>query len=266
MNRKNIVFLKRIFQFLLNPIRPLIQNRVYTIRSGPARGMKRKGGLGFIPFIKDEEEIFLSEINLSNKIVYDIGANIGIMSLLFSKKVEPNGYVYAFEPNPDSVPLIYEILKINRISNVEVHPIALGDKIEKGSLVVHDGQIGTGSLNSSISNKFLKQGSNKTYEIDVFSLDFYIDQNNLATADFIKIDTEGYEYPCLLGMKKILEEKHPQLFIEMHAISDEQAEKNTKNVIDILDMYNYKVYSVRNKSFIDKSNYYLAKSGHLFCS
>lgn len=266
MKRKNQILIKRIFQYLLNFLRPFVKNHIYIIRSGPARGLKRKGGLGFIPFMKDEEEIFLSQIDLRNKIVYDIGANIGIMTILFAKKVGPDGFVYAFEPNPDSIPLIYEILKVNNFSNVAVHQIAVGDKVEKGSLIVHKGQIGTGSLNSNIVNKFLKLGKNKTYEIEVFPLDFYIDQNKLALPDFIKIDTEGYELQCLVGMKNILEKEHPTLFIEMHAISDAHAEINSKNVIEFLDRYKYRVYNIRSKSFISKATYHLAKSGHLYCS
>jgi hypothetical protein len=155
MRRKHKIIIKRILQFLLKPFRPFVQNYIYTIRSGPAKGLKRKGGFGFLPFLKDEEEVFFSEIDLRDKVVYDIGANIGIMSILFAKKVKPNGFVHAFEPNPDSVPLIYEILKINNFSNVEVHQIAVGDKTAKDSLVVHEGQVGTGSLESNIVNKFL---------------------------------------------------------------------------------------------------------------
>jgi len=255
-----------MLQYFLNPFRPFVRNHIYTVGSGPAKGLKRKGGFGFLPFLKDEEEMFFLKIDLRGKVCYDLGANIGIMSILFAKKVQPNGYVYAFEPNPDSVPLIHEIIAINNLANVEIHQIAVGDKVEKGSLVIHDGQVGTGSLESNIVNTYLKNGINKSYEINVFPLDVYINREKLIPPDFIKIDTEGYEFKCLVGMKNLLEKKHPQLFIEMHAISDDHAEVNAKNVIELLSGYNYEMYNIRQKSFISKSNYHLSKSGHLFCS
>jgi hypothetical protein len=67
-------------------------------------------------------------------------------------------------------------------------------------------------------------------------------------------------------MRNLLKKKHPQLFIEMHAISDDQAEVNAKNVVELLDRYNYKMYNIRQKININKANYHLSKSGHLFCS
>ncbi len=218
-----------------------------------------------MPFFKDKEEIFFSKADLKDKIVYDIGANIGIMSILFAKEVGSKGFVLCFEPNPDSARQVSEILELNKFANTEVHPIAVGDKVSKETMVVHADQIGTGSLNSEIVDKFMQQGNNRFYEVDVFPLDVYIQQNNLPLPDFIKIDTEGYEFQCLIGMKNLLEKKHPELFIEMHAISDAHGESNAMNIVDLLTGYDYKIYSVRQEAYIDKTNYHLAKSGHLFC-
>jgi FkbM family methyltransferase len=266
MKRKTRIRIKRVAQALLRPFRRLVEERVYTIRNGPAKGLKRKGGFGFLPFWADEEDLFFSKIDLQDMVVYDIGGNIGIMSILFAKKVGPNGHVLSFEPNPDCAKLVSEILKLNQFLNARVYQIAIGDKSEKGILVVHAAQAGTASLNSEIVRGFIEQGNNESIEVDVFPLDTYVSVNALPVPDFIKIDTEGYEYQCVMGMRNILEARHPQLFIEMHAISDEHSERNSKNIVSLLEEYNYKIYSIRQKCFINKSNYHLAKSGHIFCS
>jgi FkbM family methyltransferase len=266
MKRKQIVFFKRILQALVRPLRPYFDNRIYTIRNGPARGLKRKGGLGFLPFLKDEEEKFYSGIDLRNKVVYDIGANIGILSIMFSKKVAPNGQVHAFEPNPSSINKICEILKINSCSNVEVHAIAIGDRVGKGSLVIHKDQIGTGSLSRYVADRFIELGDNAIYQVDVFPLDHFVQQKNLALPDFIKIDTEGYEFPCLVGMEKIIQQRHPQLLIEMHAISDEHGEINSRQVVEFLESHDYQILSLRRGIAINRENYHLARSGHLLCT
>ena len=58
----------------------LFQNVTYTVRHGLIRGMKRKGGLGFLPACvagsgsHEAEESFLRELDLSDKVVYEIGA------------------------------------------------------------------------------------------------------------------------------------------------------------------------------------------------
>ena len=48
-----------------------------------------------------------------------------------------------------------------------------------------------------------KVEGNHYYKLEVImtSLDDYIDDNNLSSIDFLKIDTEGYEYEVLLGLK-----------------------------------------------------------------
>jgi len=198
--------------------------------------------------------------------VYDIGANIVILSIMFSMKVAPSGQVHAFEPNPCSIPQIHEILKINSCSNVEVHAIAIGDRQGKGSLVVHKGQIGTGSLNRAVADRFIEQGDNSIYQVDVFPLDHFVQHNNLILPDFIKIDTEGYEFPCLVGMEGIIRQKHPQLMIEMHAISDEHGEINSRQVVEFLENHNYQIFSLRKGIHINRVNYQMARSGHLFCT
>jgi hypothetical protein len=63
-------------------VRPLVDQITYTTRSGIAAGLKRKGGLGFLPRSLSEEELFYQSLNLSGKTVYDVGSYEGIFFLL----------------------------------------------------------------------------------------------------------------------------------------------------------------------------------------
>ena len=60
--------------------------------------------------------------------VLDIGANIGIVSLLMSKLVGPSGIVHAFEPNPIVFETLAEAIVFNRRSNIQIHRVALGNQ------------------------------------------------------------------------------------------------------------------------------------------
>jgi hypothetical protein len=86
---------KRIIQFLIKPIRPLFENQVHTIRSGPSRGLKRRGGFSFIPTRRTTEDRFLETLDLRGKTIFDVGANIGGMSLYFARAVGAQGRVHA---------------------------------------------------------------------------------------------------------------------------------------------------------------------------
>ena len=51
----------------------LVKNYIYTSKSGLVKGLKRKGGLGFIPRPLTREEKFLMNLDLNGQTIYDIG-------------------------------------------------------------------------------------------------------------------------------------------------------------------------------------------------
>ena len=60
-----------------------------------------------------QTKIFIKSIKKGNT-VFDIGANNGYYTVLASKLVGKNGKVYAFEPDPQSLKLLYKNLKLNK--------------------------------------------------------------------------------------------------------------------------------------------------------
>ena len=78
----------------------------------------------------------------------DVGANIGMMSLLAARLVGPGGRVDAFEPHPGCVERVREILDENRIGHVHVHPIALSDREGTAVLTLPGATTGSGTLSA----------------------------------------------------------------------------------------------------------------------
>jgi hypothetical protein len=66
----------------------------------------------------------------------DVGARIGMLTLLASHAVGPSGRVAAFEPDAGRVMRLRETLCQNRILNVRVHALALSDRERRGDDVV----------------------------------------------------------------------------------------------------------------------------------
>lgn len=256
---------KRTIQFLLKPIRPYTNNFIYTMRSGPAKGLKRKGGFAFIPSTMTLEDKFFQTLDLSSKIIYDIGANIGIMSIFFANKCGKNGVVYSFEPNPNSVKLIETHKQINNFSNIEIFNIAVGEAEYESELVMHKQKRGSASLESGIVEHFKNKGNNVIFKVKVKSLDKLIETEKMESPDFIKIDVEGYEYNCLLGMNELLKSKKPDLYIEMHGVGEIEKYNNAKKVCEYLLSLDYKISNIEfEKNIIN--NFKDAKRGHLYCT
>ena len=61
------------------------------------------------------------------KAVWDVGANVGLYTLPSARAVGPTGRVYAFEPMPRNLGLLRRHLAMNRLSNVEIYDVAVGD-------------------------------------------------------------------------------------------------------------------------------------------
>lgn len=125
------------------------------------------------------------------KNVLDIGGHYGEYSYYLSKV---SNKVHYFEPNPNSFDIFKKTLFNNKIIP---YNFACGEK--QKIVYITDKK-------DSAQNKI----SNNGIEIKQIKIDDIIKEK----IDFIKIDIEGYEYNCLLGMKEILKNK-PLLLIEI---------------------------------------------------
>ena len=74
-------------------------------------------------------EIFISKLS-SSDIVWDIGANFGIYSIISAKIISSKGIVYAFEPEKNSISLLKKNVVLNNIKNIIVLPSHLVTKIK----------------------------------------------------------------------------------------------------------------------------------------
>ncbi|MGH9970111.1 MAG: FkbM family methyltransferase [Pyrinomonadaceae bacterium] len=250
----------------------LFKNHIYTSRHGLAKGLRRKGGLAFLPsFIPRstemfKEEVFIEALNLSGTTVYDIGGDQGIYTLFFARKVGENGKVVTFEPNPVSHTHIVANIELNGFKHVEVFNVALGEKSGKLTFAFPAKDPGRGTADELIKDQILKEPGSRTTEVDVDALDSLIPSAGLPKPDFAKIDVEGLEMKVLRGMRNTLKEHRPQLFIEIHGADMDAKQKNIRQVATFLLDLNYKIHHVESDQEITHSNMDKACEGHIYCT
>jgi FkbM family methyltransferase len=145
--------------------------------------------------------------------IYDLGANLGIYSIWFSRLAGPRGRVYSIEANPLCVYFLQANLALNQVWNCEILPVAVADS--PGSL---DFTINYGNSALGITQESGFYASKIGHEITVasFALDELIESLNLASPDVVKIDIEGAEEYAIIGMQKTLARCHPLLILEVH--------------------------------------------------
>lgn len=129
-------------------------------------------------------------------VVADIGANIGLTSLLFSSLARK---VIAFEPSSST----YKILKDNLTragkSNVEAVNMGLGQQPETLTITFAKNNRSGGF----VSDKIRLENGHVTEEIRIDTLDRFF-ANTESPPGFLKIDVEGFEQNVIKGGGRFL--------------------------------------------------------------
>lgn len=129
--------------------------------------------------------------------VVDVGGNIGLYAVLFSRLAGPEGRVMTFEPDPALWPLLEQNCAGNGCTNVTVRAQALGRKSERATLhrlLVNSGDNHLGDGGG--------RALRRSVEVDVVTWDEVVEA---FTPDFVKIDVQGWELEVLRGMTALLE-------------------------------------------------------------
>ncbi|HEX5431900.1 MAG TPA: FkbM family methyltransferase, partial [Bryobacteraceae bacterium] len=237
-------------------------NFPYTCRRGLARGLKRRGGLGFLPGGKPTpEENFLRSLDLSGKTVFDIGGFHGLMTIFFASHAER---VVAYEPLPASRARIMDNVTLNGFRNVILRSVAVGAAPGELKLVYDNLMTGGASGDPEIAREL--DSSAQTPQFEVVPLTT-IDQEiagGQPAPDFVKIDVEGMESDVLSGMRDLLAGRKPWLYIELHGTTPEDKQKNAQDVIDTMRQAAYEVYDVEQGRVIGRAEPITGKESHVF--
>ncbi len=141
-------------------------------------------------------------------VFWDVGANVGIYSVLFGKKY-PAGKVIAFEPNVSLHRLLIQNLDLNGVENVRIENFALSNAKGVGQIEISDGRAGAGKIKSTLAEDY----EDKTFPI--ITGDMYVRDFPESTPNLIKIDVEGHEPEVIEGLLRLLSEFKPILMIEV---------------------------------------------------
>ncbi len=90
----------------------------------------------------------------------------------------------------------------------------------------------------------------KPVEIDVNTLDNIFFNNNI-TVDYIKIDTEGYEYYILKGGENTIKKNKPIIQLEYNVTNMKQCNITPKQLMNYINNeLNYKIYNLTDEELI----------------
>ena len=162
--------------------------------------------------------------------VLDIGANLGVYTLLAASRVGPTGKVFAFEPDPYVYPWLVRNIQINNLED-RVNAIQKAVASREGKAILFSTH---GSGRSSLfRNRNYERERGEKLEIETIALDIFCDKDLIP--DIIKIDVEGAEIEVLKGAKEVIARtSNIYLFIECAPRALREAGYSPNDLIDIL--------------------------------
>lgn len=149
----------------------------------------------YLPIGTDLLEDINTKINIEIKTIFDVGANIGQSTLLYSK-VFPKANIMSFEP----ISYTFKDLERNteKLKNVTLFQFAFGEKMGMAEVKLFDES--KSALNSLKHGSMNSENAAKIEVVEVNTIDEFLKKNpEIKNIDLLKIDTEGFEIQVLTG-------------------------------------------------------------------
>ncbi|SDY96580.1 FkbM family methyltransferase [Halopenitus persicus] len=152
--------------------------------------------------------------DMKHSVIFDVGAHIGIYSLLAAA----NGarVVHAFEPDPKSASRIEIQSKENKLNTIQVNECVVGDRVGKVELHLSD--------NGRQHSLREKRGEGESKQVKSTTIDALE-----AEPDLVKVDVEGAADQVINGATKTIEQGRTTWLIELHNSRELEAVQTSFN-------------------------------------
>lgn len=224
-------FLERVFaKAVFTRYLPRASGKVPLVVSGRA-------GLRYVfRSMRNVDPVLISlvdEFVREGSIVWDVGANVGLMTFSAAEKAGRTGFVLAFEADIEMQRLLLRsrAKQGRRSAPVQVIPVAISSSVDLKEFCI--------AARSASANHLKGAGTTQTggvanvTNVMAISLDWVSEHRPLPTV--LKIDVEGSELEVLQGARNLLKKCRPIILCEV-------AGENSESVFNLLASHGYKIY------------------------
>ena len=149
-------------------------------------------------FISSQELKFFQSYAFKPGNVIDVGANLGVISFLFSEYFSTKK-IHAFEADPFTFQALRQNIELNTCSNIIAENVAVAG--HDGEIIFNADPVYRGT--NSITNVF----DEHTISIPCTTLDTYVKQQSIKDISLLKVDVEGYESLVFEGAKNLFSQR-----------------------------------------------------------
>lgn len=188
----------------------------------------------------DAELIYLERFLRSDDVFIDVGANLGLYSLVASRLVGPSGRVLAIEPFKTTFARLERNVGLNGAINVTAVHAGISDQNETVTLTMHedDSRISLHRAGTAADN--CADGES----VEAYTLDRVLSDHGFERVDFIKVDVEGAEELVLRGAAQSLRQWRPMILFEINRKATELMELDVHSPYSSLVALGYEIFRV----------------------
>jgi len=141
------------------------------------------------------EEAYICRALHGGQIAVDIGANVGLITLLMARAVGRSGRVFAFEPGPRAFRFLQMNVELNGYEHIVLENVAVCDRVGQADLQVCLG----GESDNRLSGVEADENQYARVRVKTTTIDQYLRGQRV---DLIKMDIQGSEFVALKGMRE----------------------------------------------------------------
>jgi FkbM family methyltransferase len=230
--------------------------------------------------MEKNEAILFKHLSKHAKIIFDIGSNVGLYSIVASK-TNPTSSIYAFDPDRFVFNRLVDNISINHLNNITTTNCAIGSNLSQVELYTLESEVNTttSSLYKNQAQHFYSNEKLKKNIVEQTTIDQLVFKKPGVKPDLIKIDVELNELNVLKGAERTLKELKPIILIEIFnneiksqiddGLAFEFESDYTHQIENILKTHGYQFYVIGHSGILkvndfrsnpDISNYLVSKN------
>lgn len=155
-------------------------------------------------------------------VIVDIGANIGqfslICNLIVKERFGVSPEILAIEPSRNNFRLLKQNLTQNSCMRTKPLNVGVADVSERQKIEIHE------VWNRKKSKRF----------IELIRLDDLSTEFQGKTIQLLKIDTDGFEFPILMGGQNFIKQYRPKILIELSPTTSAENDTSTQRIEETL--------------------------------
>lgn len=195
----------------------------------------------YFGWFERSEQAFLRAFLRAQDVFVDVGANIGLFSMIASRLVGDTGTVHAFEPCQSTFRRLQGNAALNRCSNLSCHQLALSNATESIDLFIS--KDGMDAWNSLANGPYAGNDLTKQPVQAIRWDEFAAEHDLIGRTSLMKIDVEGWELNVLRGATETLSRSDaPVLQVEFNDEAACSGGSSCRELYRALERFGYDMF------------------------